>query len=161
ALARANAEREAGFCHLFLEDLERMLCLFNAGPSDHVFLPTAHGREAYANRRLIQEVGEDRSPMFHLEFRHPIATLDELDAGEGELGTLMYTRVHQTFFEACRAYPDTARMRYYTDTDELAVDYTHLGGFDFHVLPIPFRAELIPSPSKMSTHQDPVKVLFL
>ena len=34
------------------------------GPGDHVFLPTAHGREAYAIRRLIQEIGEERSPCF-------------------------------------------------------------------------------------------------
>ena len=146
---------------LFLRDLDRLLCLADVGPNDHVYLPTAHAREAYAIRRLIQEVGEETAPTFHLDFRHPVATLDELHSTPSPPGALQYTRVHQAFFDACRAHPDTSRMRYYTDTDQLAVDYAHLTGFEFHVLPIPFRAELIPPPSPASARQRPLRALFL
>ena len=52
-------------------------------------------------------------------------------------------------------------MRYYTDTDLLAADYAHLTGFDFQVLPIPFRAELIPPVSSTKVRQRPLKVVFL
>jgi glycosyltransferase involved in cell wall biosynthesis len=161
ALSRANAENEADLWPLFLRDLDRMLCLAEVGPGDHVFFPTAHGREAYAIRRLIEEIGEDRSPVFHLEFRHPIATLDELDTGVQEPWMLRYTLIHQAFFDACRAYPATTRMRYYTDTDELAADYGQLAGADFDVLPIPFRTELIPKSSTQEDIQVPLKLLFL
>ena len=83
ALARANALIEGYLRKLFLRDLDRLLCLADVGPNDHVYLPTAHAREAYAIRQLIQEVGEEQSPTFHLELRHPVATLDEL-AGKSE-----------------------------------------------------------------------------
>ena len=161
ALQRANATNEADLWPLFLHDLDRLLCLADVGPGDHVFLPTAHGREAFAVRRLIEEIGEERSPMFHLELRHPIATLDELDSGEQEPVVLWYTRIHQAFFDACRAYPDTNRIRYYTDTDELAADYGDLTELDFDVLPIPFRMELIPSSFEHEQPQGALKILFL
>jgi hypothetical protein len=161
ALARAGAMREADLSSLFYRDLDRLLCLTDVGPSDHVYLPTAHAREAYAIRRLIEEVGEEQSPTFHLEFRHPIATLDELESGQHNYGTLLYTRIHQAFFDACRAYPDPQKMRYYADTDLLAVDYAHLSGFEFDVLPIPFRAELIPPTSPSAAREGPLTALFL
>jgi glycosyltransferase involved in cell wall biosynthesis len=161
ALSLANAENEFDLWPLFHRDLERMLCLADIGPGDHVFFPTAHAREAYAVRRLIQEIGEDRSPLFHLEFRHPIATLDEMDTGEQEPWIIRYTLIHQAFFDACRAYPTTTRMRYYTDTHELAADYGHLAGADFEVLPIPFRIELIPASSAREDTQGPLRILFL
>ena len=161
ALLRSNAPTEVDLWPLFLRDLDRLLCLADAGPGDHVFLPTAHGREAFAIRRLIHEIGEERSPMFHLEFRHPIATLEELDSGEHEQGVLWYTRIHQAFFDACRTYPATTRMRYYTDTSELAVDYSQLAGEEFGILPIPFRMDLIPPSSDEERVTGPITILFL
>jgi hypothetical protein len=161
ALARAQAPGEAKLCTLFLRDLNRLLCLADVGPNDHVYLPTAHAREAYAIRQLIDDVGEEQSPTFHLEFRHPVATLDELEGGAQNLGSFQYTRVHQAFFDACRAHLDTSKMRYYTDTDLLAVDYEHLTGFGFHVLPIPFRAELIPPAAPCPARERALKVVFL
>src|SRR5262249_24755940 len=78
-----------------------------------------------------------------------------------EPGVLYYTQMHQAYFDACRGYAHTARMRYYTDTDDLASDYSQLAGFDFGVLPIPFRSELIPSPEEHEQMQGPLKLLFL
>ena len=52
-------------------------------------------------------------------------------------------------------------MRSYTDTDLLAADFGHLAGFDFRVLPIPFRAELIPEASNLRTNDGALRILFL
>ncbi len=161
ALSRAGALQEIDFWPLFLRDLDRLLCLAGASAADHVYLPTAHGREVYAIRQLIEEIGEENSPTFHLELRHPVATPDELDSGCQDPGTLKYSRVHQAFFDACRSFPDSSRMRYYTDTEELAALYAQLTGFEFRVLPIPFRAELIPTPAPSLAQSGPLKVMFL
>ncbi|MFO0890111.1 MAG: hypothetical protein U0790_13355 [Isosphaeraceae bacterium] len=155
-----DSPEEFRLCHLFRTDIERLLCLTNAGPGDHVFLPTAHGREAYAIRRLIHELGEEHAPTFHLEFRHAVA-LDEPDRRRQEPGVLRYTQVHEAYFDACRGYEDTGRMRFYTDTEELAADYGRLSGFAFTVLPIPFRAELIPVVREADQPRAPLRVLFL
>ena len=57
ALSRCHGDREVELWPLFLHDLDRLICL--AGDlGDHIFLPTAHGRDAYAIRRLIKELGE-------------------------------------------------------------------------------------------------------
>ena len=109
ALSRAGALQEIDFWPLFLRDLDRLLCLAGASAADHVYLPTAHGREVYAIRQLIEEIGEENSPTFHLELRHPVATPDELDSGCQDPGTLKYSRVHQAFFDACRSFPDSSR----------------------------------------------------
>ena len=45
ALLRAQASNEADLRTLFLRDLDGLLCLADVGPNDHVYLPTAHGRE--------------------------------------------------------------------------------------------------------------------
>ncbi len=161
ALYRLDAVREADLSNLFLRDLDRMLCLVDVRPDDHVLLPIAHGREAYAIRRLIDEIGEVRSPMFHLVFRHPIATLDELEAGRAISGPIWYTRLNQTFFDVCRAFLDTTRMRYYAGTDELAFNYGHLAGAEFHVLPIRLRADLIPVHAEHGETRRPLKMLYL
>ena len=161
ALCRIDAGREIELWPVFLRDLDRLLCLVDVRGDDHIYLPTAHGRDAYAARRLIEEIGEERAPTFHLEFRHAIATFDELETGRHDPAVLDYTRVHQAFFDACRAYPDTAKLRFYTDTDLLAADYSHLAGVGFDVLPIPFRTELIPERLQFTTNEAPLKVLFL
>src|SRR5262249_15921050 len=57
-------------------------------------------------------------------------------------------------------YPESPRVRFYTDTAELAADFAALAGFGFDVLPIPFRADLIPAaPDRKPTC--PLRVLFL
>jgi glycosyltransferase involved in cell wall biosynthesis len=143
-LARAGLAQEAELSAIFRHDLDRLLCLVGAGPRDHVYLPTAHGREALAVRQFIHELGEDRVPQFHLEFRHAVSTLEDLDQGNDDPFVLRYTRCHRAYFDAFRAYPETSRMRLYTDTEELAADYASLTGQAFDVLPIPFRVDLIP-----------------
>ncbi len=62
ALERAGAEHEADLWPLFLRDLDRLICLADVRADDHMFLPTAHGREAFAIGQLIREIGEERAP---------------------------------------------------------------------------------------------------
>jgi hypothetical protein len=149
------------FAHyqMFAADLERLLTLCEAGPDDHVFLPTAYGRDAAAVLALVQRVGAERLPTFHLEFRHAALSPTELDRETCPFRAF-HTRTHRAYFDACRAHPESPKVRFYTDTPELASDYATLAGFPFGVLPIPFRADLIPpTPPRIPT--DPLRVLFL
>ena len=144
---------------MFAADLERLLALCGAGPGDHVFFPTAYGRDAAAVLALVSRVGADRLPTFHLEFRHAVLSPSELDR-ETDPFRAFHTRTHRAYFDACRAYPESPCVRFYTDTRELAADYAALSGFAFGVLPIPFRADLIP-PAPPRRPTDPLRVLFL
>jgi glycosyltransferase involved in cell wall biosynthesis len=144
---------------MFAADLERLLALCGAGPGDHVFFPTAYGRDAAAVRALVARVGAEHLPSFHLEFRHAVLSPAELDR-ETDPFRAFHTRTHRAYFDACRAYPEAPRVRFYTDTRELAADYAALAGFPFGVLPIPFRADLIP-PALPRRPADPLRVLFL
>ena len=145
ALMAAGIEIEADLTRQFQADLDRFLCLTAVGPGDHVYLPTAHGREALAVRRLAAELG-DGSPTFHLVFRHSVSTPAEVDAGTADPFHRDYTAVHRAYFDAVRGFPETPRVRFYTDTTPLAVDYTALAGLPFDVVPIPFRSGLLPPP---------------
>src|SRR5258708_3802145 len=72
SLREIDAEREFEYTLVFQRDLERLLCLTGATKDDHVFLPTAHGRELLAVQRLLGTIGETNAPVFHLEFRHAL-----------------------------------------------------------------------------------------
>ena len=144
---------------MFAADLERLLTLCAAGPNDHVSFPTAYGRDAAAILALVQRVGADRLPTFHLEFRHAMLSPAELETPACPFAAF-HTRTHRAYFDACRAYPECDKVRFHTDTCELAADYAALTGFAFGVLPIPFRADLIPpAPPRSSTN--PLRILFL
>jgi glycosyltransferase involved in cell wall biosynthesis len=148
------------FAHyqMFAADLERFLTLCNAGPSDHVYFPTAYGRDAIAVGNLAQRIGIAKLPTFHLEYRHAVLSPRELEC-EPCAFKAFHTRSLRAYFDACRAFPESPNVRFYTDTAELARDYSALAGFPFAVLPIPFRANLIPqSPSRTD---DTLRVLFL
>lgn len=142
----------------FAADLDRFLAACGAGPGDHVYFPTAHGRDALAVMALAARTGT-RGPTFHLEYRHAVLSPAELTR-ETDPFRAFYTRTHRAYFDACRALAPSPRVRFYTDTPELAADFAELSGFDFGVLPIPFRAELIP-PAPPRATADPVRVLFL
>jgi glycosyltransferase involved in cell wall biosynthesis len=129
------------FCsRLFLEDMRQLLRHLDAGPEDHVFLPTAHFREAYAIRRLSYSLGK-ASPRFHLEFRH--AVVPDGSAANVEPHLRHISRIGQWYFAAIQSFPPTDRVAYFTDTEELAEDYQRLCGIPFGVLPIPFAHDLI------------------
>jgi hypothetical protein len=143
-LARAGKRKEFDYVRVFQEDLERAISLTGAGPGDHVFLPTAHGRELAAVRRLVEEVGADHVPTFHLEFRHALdaENIDPINPHEADW-LYVYTALHRTYFDWCRRLPLTPRVRVYTDTNELSEAYAHFSGLPFETLPIPFRTERI------------------
>jgi glycosyltransferase involved in cell wall biosynthesis len=144
---------------MFAEDFERLLTLCEIGPNDHVYLPTAYGRDAAAILALVNRVGTDRVPTFHLEYLHPILSAAELERETCPFKAF-HTRTHRAYFDACRAYPESPRVQFYADTPEHVADYSALAGFGFRHLPVPFRADLIP-PSPLRRENDPLRVLFL
>jgi glycosyltransferase involved in cell wall biosynthesis len=131
-LQRAGIGQEFAFMRRFEEDLRRFLSLCDCQADDHVFLPTAHGRELAAIQRL--DLPAEREPTFHLEFRH-------------DLEKFRYQIRHRVFFDHVRSLWNAARMlgniHLYTDTAELAEEYQAFSGLPFGVLPIPFRARLL------------------
>jgi glycosyltransferase involved in cell wall biosynthesis len=118
-------------------DLERLLCLVGVGPEDHVFFPTAHGRELVATQRLLGRLPAAAAPTFHLEFRH---TFDF--GGDGSFQH-PYTIAHRVYFDHVRRQPPHPSIHLYTDTDELTEEYRESSGLDFATLPIPFRTDLV------------------
>ncbi len=138
-LRATGLAEEFGYVRAYEEDLEQLLGLTGIGPGDHVFIPTAHGRELVAVREIVDKYGADGCPTFHLEFRHA------LDGDpNGRLADLPpYTRAHAVFFELYRRAPEHPSVRLYTDTEELTRVYGEFSGLAFATLPIPFRAELI------------------
>jgi hypothetical protein len=131
---------EATYTQVFQDDLDVCLALAGVGPGDHVFLPTAHGRELVALLRLIDGLPAERLPTFHLEFRHAL----DMTVGEGpNRAEHPYVTLHRTLFAFARRWVASDRVRLYTDTEELTAEYERFSGFEFGTLPIPFRAQLL------------------
>jgi len=134
-LSRAGIAQEFALVRRFQSDLERFLRLNDCRAVDHVFLPTAHGRELAAIQRYCAEDDPKDTPHFHLEFRH-------------DLEKFRYQIRHRVFFDHVRTQSSCARVHLYTDTEELSADYQAFSGLQFGVLPIPFRARLLSASSR-------------
>ena len=144
-LREIDAEKEFDYTWVFKRDLERLLCLTGATKHDHVFLPTAHGRELVAVQWLMEAIGASNAPDFHLEFRH---AMDMSGCFSDPNFVHPYTTQHRVFFDHSRRAVPAPKVRLYTDTQELTEEYEHFSGLDFSVLPIPFRASLIKQPAE-------------
>jgi glycosyltransferase involved in cell wall biosynthesis len=141
---------------VFQRDLEHTLSAAGVGCGDHVWLGTAHAREILAVRQVVERWGLERSPTFHLEFRHPL--FDRV-AVDGEPIESENTRIQRLFFSLGADRGASEKIKLYTDAEELSRDYESVAGLPFGVLPLPFRAELISGgPRKPGT---PLRVAYL
>jgi glycosyltransferase involved in cell wall biosynthesis len=139
-LERIGAPEEYGYFLRFKQDLERLLTLTGCMPCDHVFLPTAHGRELCAIIQLLDSLPLESQPTFHLEFRHAL----DMDGPDTPNDTEHpYCALHRVFFEHARLFSASDRLQLYTDTEALSEEFERASGLEFSVLPIPFRARLI------------------
>ena len=138
-LSEANLGYDVDNALVFKRDLERFLALADASADDHVLLGTAHVRELLAAYMYVRKLGEARAPMFHLEFRHPL--LSKTHEHEQEMSPAI--RHHRLFFSFYKSWGATNRIKFYGDTREIADEYRLISGFDFGVLPIPFRSACI------------------
>lgn len=127
---------------IFKRDLEVLLAAVGLGPTDHVFLGTAHARELLAIDLLIHRLGARHAPRFHLEFRHPVF---EHPPSREELLASPRVFWQRFFFELHERGPmfRSRRIRLYTDTARLSAEYRWLLNDSFGVLPIPFRNHLL------------------
>lgn len=139
---------------IFKQDLERLLNLTRAGRGDHVLLGTAHARELPAVYLIAHRLGEHRSPTFHLEFRHPLFEAPGEDSIDSPT-----VKLHRAFFGLHRRWQPSSHIYFYTDTRELADDYSRLTTTEFGVLAIPFRSELISPPA--ATPGGPLRLAYL
>jgi len=142
ALRPLNLAGELEHALIFKRDLERLLAIAGVGPEDHVLLGTAHARELSAVQVVARRLAE-RCPTFHLEFRH---SLFQTEAVQEELEHSPNVRMQRVFFSLYQTNGPCERIKFYTDTEELARDYGRLAKAPFGVLPIPFRSELIATP---------------
>ncbi|HWB10465.1 MAG TPA: glycosyltransferase [Pirellulales bacterium] len=144
---------ELEYALIFLEDLERFLSAASAGPNDHVLLQTAHAREVLAVHLAVERLGA-QSPVFHLEFRHPL-----LEQDGNQLIETPQTRIQRSFLQLHVDWGKSDRIRFYTDSEVLSGDYESLVDLSFGVLPLPFRAELMPQLERPS--QAPITLVYL
>jgi len=121
---------------MFKRDLERLLSLTGYNSEDHVYLATAHARDLLGVALFVCRAGSERAPTFHLEYRHSLFDGPnwQIDANSE------YLRMHRAYFAGYRNCGLSPRIRFYTDTEELAEEFRFVAGFDFSVLPIPFRS---------------------
>lgn len=130
---------------VFRQDLERFLKAAGAARDDHVLLPTAHARELLAVHLIVEQLTLDRSPTFHLEFRHSLfadgSAIETIDQSPEVMMQRAFLLLHA-------GWGTSSRIKFYTDADVLAHDYESISGLKFDVLPLPFRAELIPQPDR-------------
>jgi hypothetical protein len=131
-LEQIGVSREIQYLSSFREELHGLLAQTGCVHRDHVFLPTAHGRELAAVQELVLSLPEGLVPTFHLEFRHDFRNHRST-----------YGDRHRVYFEHTRARPGWDRLRLYADTAELAGDLERFSGLAFGTLPIPFRANLL------------------
>jgi glycosyltransferase involved in cell wall biosynthesis len=154
-LNRMGARQEVDYTARFRSDLEQLLAFAGCSADDHVFLPTAHGRELVAICQLLQDVGREHLPTFHLEFRHALTEWAGIRPGAEH----PFCTLHKVCFGTARQYRDADHVRLYTDTEELARQYHKVTGFRFDVLPIPFRSQLIQR--EISESPQPLCLTFL
>lgn len=154
--AAQNFSREIEYSKLFKRDLERLLGLVGCTANDHVLLGTAHARELIAVQSLVKRFGDDRSPRFHLEYRHPVF---HAEPSVEEMCRSPAVQLLQFFTKCYKDLGPTDRIRLYTDTDQLSEEYRLAAGLRFGRLPIPFRAELVKRESREP--QPPLTLVFL
>lgn len=138
-----NLVDQLEYAMLFKRDLERLLAVAGVEPDDHVLLGTAHAREMLAVQLVVKRLGAERSPNFHLEFRHALFNGEPV---QEEYEPSPNVRMHRAFFSLYEQGGRSQRIKFYADTEELAGDYGRLSQSPFGVLPIPFRSEMIASP---------------
>ena len=145
ALSEVGCLDDLELALIFKQDLERFLSLVGITPADHVFLPTAHGRDLLSAALVVHRFGEEFVPTFHLEFRHSLFLADPIAHPAQDRP---YLAQHRAYFAAYARAGRTAHIHLYTDTEELAQEYREISGFHFNVLPIPFRSNSIVAVSK-------------
>lgn len=148
--------RELQYALVFYQDLERLLDLTQVGPNDHVWMGTAHAREVLAVHWAVERLGPQRSPTFHLEFRH---ALFEFDLNLNAPVETPLTHMQRSLIRLHAEWGRTDRMRFYTDSPVLSADFESVVDLPFGVLPLPFRAHMIARPVR--NENDPITIAYL
>ena len=145
--AAAKIASDEASIEVFRSDLRRLLTQLKVGAADHVYLPTTHGRELVAVRRLLDELSATDCPTFHLEFRNPLflgarAPDDAASSGDAEPWPLV-AHEHQLWFQLYRELGVSDRVLLYTDAEPLSREYERVAQLPLAVLPVPFRSRLL------------------
>lgn len=160
--AAARVASEEANIEVFRTDLRKLLITLQVGAADHVYLPTTHGRELVAVRRLLDELPAANCPTFHLEFRNPLflgsPDPDAATTGEAEPWPLV-AHEHRLWFQHYREMGVSDRVRLYTDAEPLSQEYERVAQLPLAVLPVPFRSRLLQPQTHRATA--PLRLTYL
>jgi hypothetical protein len=161
--AAARVAGEKTNTDMFQADLRKLLSQLQVGAADHVYLPTTHGRELVAVRRLLDELPATNCPTFHLEFRNPLflgtpSTGEESGTDEAERWPLV-GHEHRLWFQIYRELGVSDRILLYTDAEPLSREYERVAKLPLAVLPVPFRSRLLQPQARRA--EAPLRLTYL
>lgn len=121
----------------FAADTRRLFSRLSLEDGDVVFIPTIEPNEMLGISMLFQQMPEAMRPSWHLLYRRNIYTGRDADYATADEGLRSLRNVFRQFNDG----RGTARVFFYTDTDQLTDQYNRLGAVQFATLPIPVDAE--------------------
>lgn len=117
----------------FMDDLLYLLKVLPLNTEDIVFIPTISIVELHGLEQTLRKETATKLPPIHLLFRwNPFCNRREEYSREQAL--LQYAKNR---FQACEDLGIQGKIRFYTDSERLAEQYSLLSQCDFSVLPIP------------------------
>lgn len=137
----------------FMRDTEAMLRATQPGADDIIFIPTISVIELAGLADLLSTNAEARRPTWHMLFRRNIFLGRECDYQHQNTAVAEM----QQSFRSSAAKLKSARVRFYTDTEELTRQYNRLNVFPFETVPIPHTH----TPVSTSSLNRPLKVLYI
>jgi len=140
---------------IFLTDLLELFQQYAVGPQDVLFFPNMNHWALAAIIDLAQQVGYEQLPKIKLLFRRNIfvgrPTVEQYLADD------YFVRTFESLFDCLAQYPN-GKLAFFTDTERLKAEYEVFSPFEFQVLPIPFRHDLI---KIKSSPGHPFRVVYL
>ncbi|HJT30633.1 MAG TPA: hypothetical protein VJ783_01105 [Pirellulales bacterium] len=121
----------------FAADTRRLLARLSLEDGDVVFIPTIEPNEMLGISLLFRQMPEAMRPSWHLLYRRNIYTGRDADYSTADEGLRSLRNSFRQFNDG----RGTARVFFYTDTDQLTDQYNRLGAVPFATLPIPVDAE--------------------
>lgn len=118
---------------------------------DVVFLPTISAIEMMGLRLFAGKQPDSAKASWHLLFRRDLYRGREADYPPQDAKISGLSQIYTAFL---RAVP---RSYFYTDTDELTVQYNRLGAVPFHTVPIPHTRP----PASAGSHDGPLRVIYV
>jgi hypothetical protein len=137
----------------FRKDTATLLHTIGAGQGDVIFVPTISATEMAGLADLLAEGGTAAEAEWRLLFRRNLFPGRDL---KGDLKDQHTLQVEQAFQESA-AKLRGARVRFYTDTEELTRQYNQMNLFEFQTVPIPHTHQAL----EPRRGESPLRILYM